>query len=76
MNKMMEIAERIANLVALNNMYESNYTNKRECPFYSEVRGMEMLLKMMEIPFEYDIDINNDYKIIAVIVNGCRAEVN
>ena len=69
MNKMMkDIAERMAITIRVANLYKGKYENKRECPFYSEWKGMELMLKAMGINFEYDFDDN--FEVSAVIVNG------
>lgn len=47
------IADAMMNKVHLVNMYKQQYENIREFPIYSELKGMEMVLKMMEIKFEY-----------------------
>lgn len=62
------IAERMAITIRVANLYKGEYENKRECPFYSEWKGMELMLKAMGINFEYDFDDN--YEVSAVIVNG------
>lgn len=64
-----DMAERMAITVRVMNMYIGEYENKRSCPFYSELKGMEMALKTMGIEFEYTFDI--DVKTItAVTVMG------
>lgn len=68
-----KMADRMANKIAVANIYVKTYENKRECPFYSEWKGMEQALKAMGIDFEYDF--NDDIEIVAVTVMGQRAEV-
>lgn len=70
---MKKIAERMAITIRVANLYKGEYENKRECPFYSEWKGMELMLKALEINFEYDF--NDSYEITAVIVNGERVEI-
>lgn len=73
MNKenMMVIAETMANLAAISKNYKGQYENIRNCPFYSELKGMERMLKMLGIEFEYEFDCN--YEITAITVDGCKA---
>lgn len=68
--KMIEIGKMILNKIDCAEICESNYENTRENPFVSERVGMEQLLKMMEIDFEYEFD--NDYKITAINICGYR----
>lgn len=71
-NKMMVIAETIANLAAIEKDYVEQYKgNIRECPFHSERVGMERMLKMMGIAFEYDF--NDAIEPVAITVDGCTA---
>ena len=54
-----EIAERMIIKIRLYQCYKDNYKeNKRHCPFYSELVGIEELLKLMGIEFEYTYDLN------------------
>ena len=72
MNEIMKaMAERIASKIRVTNIYISNYENRRNCPFYSEWKGLEMALKTMGINYEYEYD--NNLAITAVIVDGQRA---
>lgn len=74
MNEMMKaMAERMANKIRIIPHYIEGYTNKRECPFYSELRGMEQALKTMGI--EYGYEYNQDIQIVAVTVMGQRVEI-
>lgn len=68
---MMVIAETMANLAAVVKNYKGQYENIRNCPFYSELKGMERMLKMLDIEFEYELD--SDYEITAITVGGCKA---
>lgn len=68
-----KMADRMATKIAVAKIYAKNYEKKRECPAYSEWKGMEQALKAMEIDFEYDF--NDDIEIVAVTVMGQRAEV-
>ena len=70
-NNMTVIAETMANLVAVTRNFSEQYENIRECPFYSELKGMERMLKMLGIEFEYEYDAS--YTITAVMVDGCKA---
>lgn len=45
-----------------------HYENRRNCPFVSELKGMEMALNTLGIPYEYDF--NDDCQITAVTVGG------
>lgn len=72
MTEMMKaMAERIASKIRIANKFVDNYNNKRECPFYSEWKGMEQALKAMGIDYEYEY--NEEIKIVAVIVSGQKA---
>ena len=74
--KMTEVLEVMANKAAISNIAkeEGTYKNMRECPFYSELNGMEMMLKIMGIEFEYEF--NDDVtKITAISAQGIRVEV-
>lgn len=67
-----EIAERIIIKVNAEELYKEKYIgNQRENPLHSERRGMEEMLKLMGIDFEYGYEfINNDYKIVSITVDG------
>lgn len=57
--EMMEtIADRLATTARVAKIFRGNYENQRECPFVSELKGMELMLKAMEIPFEFTYDEN------------------
>lgn len=74
MNQMMQnMADRMALTIVVARLSVEKYKNRRECPFWSELKGMEMALKTMGVPFEYDYD--DDTQIVAVAVDGCRAAV-
>ena len=68
-----EMANRMATTYRVAKIYKGSYENKRECPFVSEFKGMEMALKTLGIEFEYEFDDN--YEISAVIVQGNRTAV-
>lgn len=70
---MKAMAERMANKIRLINHVIEDYENKRNCPFYSELRGMEQALKTMGIDYVYEY--NSDIKITAVVVMGQRVEI-
>lgn len=63
------VAEQMATTIRAMNISVGEYENKRNCPFYSELRGMEMILKTMEIEFEYTFDLDVK-EITAVTVMG------
>ncbi len=73
---MKAMAERLATKIRVTKIAlddERYHLNKRECPFYSEWKGMEQALKTMGIEYEYEY--NDEYMITAVIVMGQRAEL-
>lgn len=49
----MAIKARLANIYEEEGKYSNN---KRQCPFYSELVGMEEVLKIMGIEFEYEFN--------------------
>lgn len=53
-----DMAERMATTIRVMNISIGEYENKRNCPFYSELKGMEMALKTMGIDFEYIFDVD------------------
>lgn len=64
-----EVAERIINKVACEKIYAENYKdNARENPFHSERKGMEEMLKLMGIEFEYGFD--DKCEIISITIEG------
>lgn len=64
-----DMAERMATKIRVMNISIGQYENKRNCPFYSELKGMEMALETLGIEFEYTFDV--DVKAItAVTVMG------
>lgn len=68
-----EMANRMATTYRVAQIYKGSYENKRECPFVSEFKGMEMALKTLGIEFEYEF--GDKYEISAVIVQGNRVEI-
>ena len=71
-----EILHSMANKAALVNISKEDgeYKNMRECPFYSELKGMELVLKMMGIEFDYEF--NEDVtKMTAINSQGIRVEI-
>lgn len=65
-----EIAETMMIKVNCFNLYKNEYkNNQRECPWRSELTGMEQMLKIMGIEFEYTFDLET-YLITGVTVNG------
>ena len=46
-----EMANRMATTYRVAQIYKDSYENKRECPFVSEFKGMEMALKTLGIDF-------------------------
>lgn len=79
MNEMFKaMAERMAQKIKMARIFSKKYTNKRECPFVSELIGMEQALKTMGInyEFEYDFTSTDDYECItSVTVMGNKAVV-
>ena len=71
---MRDMAQAMANKIKIARLYTGKYENKRQCPFHSEWKGMELALKAMGIPFDYEFD-DDTYEITAVIVAGQRAEL-
>lgn len=70
-----EIAKRLAIKTALANTFADQYPNNcRENPFYSEREGIEEMLKMLGIEFEYEWD-ETVTNITAVTVMGERVEI-
>lgn len=67
------MANRMVTTIRVINIYVDQYENQRECPFYSELKGMEMTLKTFGIDFDYEY--NEDLEITAVTVQGHKATV-
>lgn len=67
------MAERMVTLIRVMYIYLDEFENKRECPFFSELKGMTMALDTMGI--DYELEYNDEIKISAVIVNGYKAIV-
>lgn len=70
-----EIAECMmnkANLVKIFKDDEEFKGNIRKCPFYSELKGMEQMLKIMGIEFEYGF--NDDIEITSITIEGITVE--
>lgn len=64
-----EIAERIINKIDVAELFAEQYKdNKRENPFNSERIGMEEMLKLMGVEFEYGF--NENYEVESVTVAG------
>ena len=69
-----EIAERIMNKVACEQICSDNYKgNQRENPFHSERKGMEEMLKIMGIDFEYGFN-KEVTEIISITIEGITVE--
>lgn len=51
------MAERMAISIRVMNLYIGEYENKRNCPYYSELIGMEMALNTLRIKWEYTFDV-------------------
>ena len=72
-----EILDNMVVKASLCNIYkkEGKYKNNfRECPFSSELTGMEQVLKILGIDFEYDF--NEDCtEITAITARGIRKGV-
>lgn len=74
MNEAMKaMAARMAAKIRVIKISIDHYENRRNCPFFSELKGMEMALNTMGISFHYEYD--DDINIIAVNVGGQRVEV-
>jgi len=74
LKEMLEIMAIKASLCNINKT-EGNYSkNFRECPIYSELKGMEMALKIMGIEFEYEFD-KTVTLMTAIKANGIRVEI-
>lgn len=64
-----EVAERIMHKVACEKICAENYKdNPRENPLHSERKGMEEMLELMGIEFEYGFD--DKYEIISITIEG------
>ena len=72
-NSFKAMAERMAQKAKMVRIFADRYENKRNCPFYSELVGMEQALKTMGI--EYSFEYNEEYMMTAVTVMGQRVEV-
>ena len=73
---MKAMAERLAKKIKVAKIGldgERYSLNKRECPFYSEWKGMEQALKTLGIDYEYEY--SDEYMITAVTVMGQRVEL-
>ena len=73
-NSFKAMAQAMANKVKMVRIFADRYENKRECPFYSELKGMELALKAMNIEYDFEYD-DETYMIAAVTVMGQRVEV-
>lgn len=72
-----EIVRSMANKAAIVNMHkrDGDYAdNIRKCPIYSELKGMEQMLKLMGIDFNYDFDDTVQY-ITGIEVNNLYFKV-
>lgn len=76
MTEMMKnFAERLALKTRLFEQFKDNYPdNWRECPFFSERRGIEEALQLMGIDYEYEFN-EEVTAITAVTVMGQRVEL-
>lgn len=75
MGEMMRaMAQAMANKIKIARIYAEGYENKRQCPFHSEWKGMELALKAMGINYDYEFD-DETYEITAVIVMNQRVEI-
>ena len=69
-----ELLEVMACKVRLLEIFKDQYKeNVRECPFKSELVGMEETLKILGIEFEYEF--NNVYEITAITAQGIKVEI-
>lgn len=71
---MKAMAQAMANKTKMVRIFADSYENKRECPFYSELKGMELALKAMNIEYDFEYD-EETYMITAVTVMGQRVAV-
>lgn len=71
---MRDVAQAMANKIKIARLYIGKYENKRQCPFHSEWKGMELALKAMGISFDYEFD-DDTYEIVAVTVMDQRVEL-
>lgn len=74
MNEMMAkaIAERIMITYRVERLYKDEEifkNNKRLCPYFSERKGMEMMLKTIGVEYEYTFD-DETYEINGITVAG------
>lgn len=72
-----EILENMAVKASICNINkkEGNYKNNfRECPFWSELKGMEQTLKIMGIDFEYEFN-KEVTEMTAIKAQGIRVEI-
>ena len=74
--KLNEVLEVMANKASIANIAkaEGTYKNMRECPIYSELHGMEQMLKIMGIEFEYEFN-DEVTKMTAIKAKGMRVEI-
>ena len=72
--RMKAMADRMAHKVKMVRIFADRFENKRNCPFYSELKGMEMALETMGI--EYSFEYNEENMITAVTVMGQRVAVD
>lgn len=70
---MKEMAEKIAAKIRVMRIGIDRYENKRNSPFFSEWKGMEIALKTLGINYEYEY--NDDCEMIAVIVENERVAI-
>ena len=69
------MAQAMANKTKIVRIFADRYENKRECHFYSELKGMELALKAMNIEYDFEYD-EETYMITAVTVMGQRVAVD
>ena len=73
-SKITELLNAMACKVRLLEIFKDQYKgNVRECPFKSELVGMEETLKILGIDFEYEF--NNVYEITAITAQGIKVEI-
>lgn len=69
-----EILNSMAVKVLMTEQFKDKYKgNLRECPFHSELYGMQETLKIMGVPFQYEFD--DDLNYIAIKSGDIRVEI-
>lgn len=73
---MKEMAKTMMTTIGVARLFINEYKNRRDCPAYSELKGMELALDVMGIKYEYEFDFSRStddlFCITAVTVMGNR----